>query len=364
MIDQARLVQTFLDLVRIDSPSGEEEAIAQELSRRLVGLGFQVQRDAHGNVIGSEEGPAPLLLSAHMDTVEPGRGVKPVVTDDRIHTDETTVLGGDCKAGIAAILEGLESVRQAGVPRTPVQVVLTRGEEVGLTGARNLDFSLVTGAEAVVFDGGGPVSSITTGSPTYIRFEVRIIGRAAHAGVEPEKGISAIRIAAELIGALPQGRMDGETTFNVGTIAGGSVRNAVPEHATFSGEYRSRNPASLSAMESRFLEAVAETRRRHPEAVVEEERGVEFQMYSLDADDPVVERATRAIVAIGLTPTLGPSGGGTDLNIFTLHGKRGVVVGMATHNAHTVREYVEIPDLADAARFCHALLTDPQALRG
>ena len=212
-------------------------------------MGFEVLRDAHGNLIAREEGDDPLLLSAHMDTVEPGRGIKPTIEGDRIVSDGTTILGGDCKAGVAAILEGLESVVEEGLPRRTLQLAFTRGEEIGLVGARNMDFSMITADEAVVFDGNGPVNKLTGSSPTYVSFEVNITGRSAHAGVEPEKGLSAIKIAAEIISELPQGRLDEETTFNVGTISGGSVRNAVPEQATFTGEFRSRNLETLDLLQ-------------------------------------------------------------------------------------------------------------------
>ena len=364
MVNRERLVQTFCDLVRIDSPSGEEEAMAQELARRFEALGLTVQRDAHGNVIASDEGDAPLLLSAHMDTVEPGRGIRPIVSGDRVHTDESTVLGGDCKAGVSAILEGLESVREQGVARIPVQVVVTRGEETGLEGAKGLDYSMVRAREAVVFDGHGAVTSLTVATPTYIRFAIEVTGRAAHAGVEPEKGISAIRIAADIITRLPQGRLDEETTFNVGTITGGSVRNAVPEHASFVGEFRSRNPESLERVKAQLLETLEDARSRYPEAAVSESLEIEFHGYFLDESEPVLARVGRALASIGREPTLGASGGGTDANIFAAHGTRSVVVGMGTRNMHTTREYVEVPDLVDAARLCRALLTDPRALGG
>ena len=145
MINQERLVDSFCGLVRIDSPSDEEENVAQHLVARLGGLGFKVERDAHGNVIATEAGDNPLLLSAHMDTVEPGRGIKPTIQGERIVSDGTTILGGDCKAGVSAILEGLESVAESGMSRRPVQVVFTRGEEIGLVGATNLDYSMITG---------------------------------------------------------------------------------------------------------------------------------------------------------------------------------------------------------------------------
>ncbi len=357
MIKQDRLVQTFMDLVKIDSPSGEEEAVAQELSRRLVSLGFTVQRDAHGNVIASEPGDDPLLLSAHMDTVEPGRGVKPRIAGDRIVSDGTTVLGGDCKAGVSSILEALEAVKDDRVKRMPVQVVFTRGEEIGLVGAKNLDFSMVKAKRGVVFDGDGPPTKITIASPTYTGFDVEVKGRSAHAGAEPEKGISAIRIAAEIIAQFPQGRLDPETTFNVGLIKGGSVRNAVPENASFSGEFRSRNKATLDRLEKQVLDIFQEARRRNPQAVISDTLYTDFSGYALSKDDPMVQRLTRVLASIGMTAEPAPSGGGTDGNIMNLHGVQCVVVGMGTREMHTTREYVPIADLVSVARFCQALLT-------
>ncbi|MBI4202606.1 MAG: M20/M25/M40 family metallo-hydrolase [Chloroflexi bacterium] len=359
MINQDRLLQTFIDLVKIDSPSGEEEAVAQELGRRLQALGFTVQRDAHGNVIASEPGENPLLLSAHMDTVEPGRGIKPRIEDDRIMSSGDTILGGDCKAGVSAILEGLTSLYEDRTRRKPVQVVFTRGEEIGLVGAKNLDFSLVRAREGVVFDGDGPPSRITIASPTYIGFDVDIKGRAAHAGAEPEKGISAIRIAADFIGGLPQGRLDPETTFNVGLIKGGSVRNAVPETASVSGEFRSRNKATLEDLKTQLLFALSEERKRNPEAVITERLYTDFAGYDLPLDHPMVQRLARVLDTIGMNAEPIPSGGGTDANVMNLHGVQCVAVGMATRNMHTTREYVHIPDLVNAARFCQALLTTP-----
>ena len=357
MINRDRLVKTFCDLARIDSPSGEEEQIADELTRRLQALGLDVVLDGYGNVIASKGGGEPIMLSAHMDTVEPGRGVKPMVDGDRIVADGTTILGGDCKAGVAAILEALESIREDGTLHLPLQVVFTREEEPGLVGARNLDLSKVAAKEAIVFDGEGPVSRITSASPTYVGFDVEIKGRAAHAGMEPEKGLSAIRIAAELIMKLPQGRLDDETTFNVGTIDGGSVRNAVPEVTTLRGEFRSRNLESLDSLRLQLTEVVNEVRKAFPDATIEEHLHTEFETYTLTDDDPATQRVKSALRSLGLEPEMKPSGGGTDGNIFRLYGISAVVVGMADHNMHTVREFVTIPDLVDAAHLCEAVLS-------
>ncbi len=357
MIKRERLVSSFCDLVRIDSPSDEEEEVALHLTDRLGRLGFSVVRDAHGNVIASEDGENPLLLSAHMDTVEPGRGIQPIIKGDRITSDGTTILGGDCKAGVAAILEGLESVGEEEISRRPVQVVFTRGEEIGLVGASNLDYSMIRASEAVVFDGNGPVNTITGASPTYMRFDITVKGRAAHAGVEPEKGLSAIRIATEIINELPNGRLDDETTFNVGLISGGSVRNAVPAEATFGGEWRSRNTETLDSLKMQLLTTLERARERYKEATIEEDLEVMFQMYNLDPEEQIVQLVTRVMRDMDLVPNNRPSGGGTDGNVMRLHGIESVVVGMSTNEMHTVDEYVVIPDLVNTARFCQEVIS-------
>ena len=358
MIDKDRLVKSFCDLVRIDSPSDEEEEVAQHLIPRLEKLGLTVERDAHGNVIASEPGELPLLLSAHMDTVEPGRGIIPVIQGERIVSQGQTILGGDCKAGVAAIMEGLESVIEEDLPHRPIQVVFTRGEEIGLVGATNLDYSMIRALEAVVFDGNGPVNTITGSSPSYMSFDVTVKGRGAHAGVEPEKGLSAIRIASEIIQDLPQGRLDEETTFNVGLISGGTVRNAVPVEAVFGGEFRSRNTETFDLVKMQLLTTLNQARDKYRDATIEEDLEVLFQMYSLDPEEQVVRMTRRIMEEMHLTPDIRPSGGGTDGNVMRRQGIQSVVVGMATNGMHTVDEYVVIPDLVDTATFCRRLITD------
>ena len=358
MINRDRLIGTFCDLARIDSVSSEEEEIAVDLIGRLEALGLSVSRDAYGNIIAGDGRENPILLSAHMDTVEPGRGVRPSIEGDRIVSDGTTILGGDCKAGLAAILEALESVKEDGRERRAIEVAFTREEEIGLVGARNLDFSMLTAKEAIIFDGEGPCSRITSASPTYIGFDIEITGRAAHAGVEPEKGISAIRMAAEVITRLPQGRLDEETTFNVGTIEGGSVRNAVPENTVIRGEFRSRNLETLDGVRLQIQEALDEVRRAFPDGIIDDHIHTEFETYTLTDDDPATLLAKDALGKLGLVPDMMPSGGGTDGNVFRRKGISSVVVGMADHGMHTVREYVTIPDLVDCAHLCETLLTE------
>ena len=356
MIRRERLVDTFLEIVQIDSPSGEEEAMAVDMVSRLKALGLTVARDDYGNVIADNGGENPLLLSCHLDTVEPGRGIKPSIEGERIVSDGTTILGGDAKAGIAAILEALESVREDGASTAAIEVALTREEETGLTGAQKLDHSMLASEEAIVFDGEGPVSRITSGAPTYIGFEVEITGRAAHAGMEPEKGLSAIKVAAELISRLPQGRLDADTTFNVGNIEGGSTRNTVPEVARIVGEFRSQNIEGIDGLREQVAQAVGQVRNMYPEAVIDVNLHTDFEAYALTDEDPAVRRAVTALTGLGLTPQMLPSGGGTDGNVFRKRGMKSVVVGMADNGLHTVREYVNIPELVDAAHFCEAII--------
>lgn len=361
MIDRDRLVQTFLDLVRIDSPSGKEEQLAQHLVRELAALGADAGRDAHGNVIASLPGDGePLLLSAHMDTVQPGEGVRPIVDGDTIRTDGSTVLGGDPKAGVAAILEGLRSLVEDRVPHRAVEVAFTRGEEIGLVGARHLDYERLRARQAIVFDGEGEVANITSEAPSHITLDLRIKGRAAHAGVEPEKGLSAIVIAAEFVLAFPQGRHDAETTGNIGLIQGGSARNAVPEEVTLAAELRSRNPELLAELRGRVERAVAELQRKYPDATLSLEMRDEYGGYKLAPDDPVLALVSAALRAIGLEPRLIASGGGTDGNVFTTKGIRSVVVGLGGEHFHTRQETLSITNMLNAARFCEAVLRLPE----
>ena len=356
MIDRDRLVKTFCELATIDSPSGEEEEVAEYLTGRLEALGLAVERDSYGNVIASDGRENPIMMSGHMDTVEPGRGIKPTIEGDRIVSDGTTILGGDAKAGVAAILEALDSVKEDDAQRVAVEAVFTRQEEPGLVGAHNLDYSKVRAKEAIVFDGEGPPSVITSASPTYVGFDVEITGRAAHAGVEPEKGLSAIRVAAELITRLPQGRLDHETTFNVATVEGGTVRNAVPEVASLKGEFRSINLETLDSVRLQLTGVIDDVRRMFPESKIEDHIDTHFETYTLPDDDPAMLRVKAALRSLGLEPKMKTSGGGTDGNVFRQKGISAVVVGMADHNMHTVREYVTIPDLVDAAHLCETLL--------
>ena len=356
MIDRDRLVKTFCDLVQIGSESGNEDAKAADMSRRLGELGFDVETDGYGNLIAHEDGDNPFMLSGHLDTVSPGNGIQPVVDGDRITSDGMTIGGGDDNAGLAIILETLASMAEDGTPRRPVEVVLTREEEPGLVGAHKLDFTKIRSKESIVFDREGPVNRITLASPTYVAYDITVTGRAAHAGIEPENGISAIRIASEIVMRLPQGRLDEETTFSVGTIEGGSTRNTVPQIATLTGEFRTINMETLDNLLLEIDTVLADVSAQHPDAAVSSDVYPKFKTFRIDENHPTTKRVVAALDAIGLEPDFRLSGGGSDANVFWQRGIAAIVCGMADYNMHTLQEYVVIPELVQCVEFCRELV--------
>jgi tripeptide aminopeptidase len=356
VITRDRIVQTFLDLVAIDSPSGAEDAIAAELERRLRALGLPAVQDQAGNVLARLEGVGdPLLLSAHMDTVEPGRGIRPRWDGpDIIRSDGTTILGADNKAGCAVILEVLQSLVEDAGPHRPVEVAISRGEEVGLIGATNMDYSRLSAKVAIVIDSGGPPSSIQGQAPYHYTYDIEVHGRAAHAGLEPEKGIPAITIGAEIVAGLPQGRLDAETTGNVGVIRGGLVRNAVPDYCLVQGEMRSMVEERVETLASNARRHVEQVRAAYPDARIDARFRLAYPGYRLEPGDPAVELLFPVLRSLGFEPNPHPVGGGTDGNVFRGRGIASVVIGRGGYNQHTKDEYLVVPEMVDCARVVEA----------
>jgi tripeptide aminopeptidase len=356
MINRGRLVSTFLELVQIDSPSGQEEEIAQHLAAELKSLGLAVERDATGNVIGrlAGEGP-PILLSAHMDTVEPGRGVKPVVANGTITSDGTTVLGGDDKSGVAIIMEAIQVLVEQDLPHPPLEVALTVSEEIGLKGAKGLDLATLRAQEGIVLDSGGPIGAIVVSAPSQEKIRAIVHGKTAHAGVEPEKGINAIVVASEAIAAMPLGRIDEETTANIGRIQGGTVTNIVPDQVEIAGEARSHNERKLEAQIQAMTEALQKAARQH-KATVEIKVDRSYSAFRLSEEDGIVRRAVAAAKTLGLTPVLIPSGGGSDANVFNAAGIATINISTGMDKVHTTEERIAVDDLVKSAEFLLAVL--------
>ena len=358
MADRERLVKALVELIRIDSPTGEEDEIDRAVTARLQALGCRVEHDAFGNIIAKRDGVGePVLLSAHLDTVEPGRGIRPQLAGDTLRSDGSTILGGDCKAGLAIALEALAAVRDAGTPHRPVEVVFTRAEEGGLVGAHHLEFDRLTAREGVVFDGEGAPNRVTVAAPAQNIVKADIRGRAAHAGLEPERGISALVIAGHLLTRLPLGRLDAQSTANIGYLEGGLKRNIIPERAYLDGEIRSRNPESLDDYTAEFRRVFAEVAAMFPEADLSLDIVNSYQSYRVDAEHPTVAMLSRALAAMGLAPQLAGSGGGSDANVFFEHGIAALPVGIGVRSFHTTAETAIIPEVLQGAELCQRVLT-------
>ncbi len=296
------------------------------------------------------------MLSAHLDTVDPGRGIKPIVDGDVLRSDGSTILGGDCKAGVAIVLEALTAAAGSGGGNRAVEVVFTRHEEGGLVGAHNLDFSMISAKEGVVFDGEGPPNRITVSAPSQNVVTAKITGRAAHAGLEPEKGISALLIAAEILSNLPLGRIDEETTANIGRMEGGLKRNIIPEQAFLDGEFRSRNNEKLADMERKFRGVFDDVASRFPEAKIDLDIVNTYQAYQVEAGSSAVAVIGRALAGMGLEPVLESSGGGSDANVFIERGITAVPVGIGVRDFHTTWETAVISEVLQAAQMCEGII--------
>jgi tripeptide aminopeptidase len=353
--DRQRLLATFIRLARLDSPSRREAPVARLLVDELQHLGWQVADDASGpdcgNVIATlpgDEAIEPLLFTSHMDVVMPCHNVQPEVDNDVIVSGGDTVLGADAKASVAALLELAHLLAGEAVPRRrpPLEMVFTWGEEVGHLGAKRLDVGRLRARRGYVLDGLTPVGTIIVAAPSYYAFSIRVGGRAAHAGVEPERGVSAITVAAQALNRLPWGRLDEATTANVGTIEGGSARNAVPAEARLEGEVRGHSPATAEraawAIQAAFESAAADA-GAHADVTIDRL----YVGYELPATDPVVGLAGRAFAAIdgGGASRLVRSGGGSDANELNANAITACVLGIGAEHCHSVQERIAVSEL-------------------
>ena len=345
-----RMVRQFMEMVRIDSESGNEARFMEYLLRETTALGAKAALDGYGNLIASFPAKAAatseaILLSCHGDTVKPGVGIEPILGEDGvIRSKGDTILGADDKAGIAEVLEAL---RVAPV-RPPVELAVSRQEEVGLLGVRAMEFSRITARRGFLMDN-DTLDTIVIGGPTYVALDVKVTGRASHAGMEPEKGINAIRAAADAIAALRLGRIDHETTANVGVIQGGLIRNGVPAECAFLAECRSGDHAKAVAL----AEEMAGTIRARVEAAgakVEVVADEKCRAVRIPEDAWSVRIAKRALATLGIDAKTVFMTGFTDASIYNNHGIEMAVVGIGAQNEHSTDECVAVADMEKAVR--------------
>lgn len=360
MINQKRVLAEFLELVQITCSSKNEREIADLLKARLTELGCSVTEDDTGAKIGGNTGnviallpgnkKAPrLLMSAHMDCVEPCAGVKPQLKDGIITSDGTTILGGDDKSGVVAILEALRIVKEQNIEHGDIQVLFTVSEEGGLSGSKNMNPSSLAADFGYAFDSSGTPGEIVVMAPGQYKIIAEVKGKPAHAGLAPEEGINAITLAARAIVEVPQGRIDEETTANIGIIQGGRATNIVPDNVIVTCEARSRNTAKLEQQVKAMTDVFERVIPAHG-GEVELKVTKAYDPYVLCETDKAVEVAKGAVQAAGLSLKLKATGGGSDANFFNAYGVPCAVLATGMSKVHTKEEFIKEEHLYQTAQ--------------
>lgn len=364
---EEEIVKDFKELVSFDSVSFRERKTADWLKQRLEKLGFAVTEDnagAHyggdtGNIYARLEGELPgtaPIFCAHMDVVEPGCGKAAVMeTDGTIHSKGDTVLGADDISGILEILYGVELVLASGKPHRTIEVLFTIGEELYVKGSDVFDYSVVSAGYAYALDLSGAVGAAARRAPSIISLRAEIKGKAAHAGFEPENGVHAIEAAAKAVSRLAMGHVDDETTFNIGTIAGGTATNIVPDVCVVTGEIRSYSHETA-------LEYVRKTEQIFTEeaakigAMAEVDNQVHLIAYETPEDSRAVTEFRRACKNLGLSGEVTSTFGGSDNNSFAKNGIPGLALSCGMYDVHSTGEYTKIEDLHNGAKLVAELI--------
>ncbi len=369
-MNRDRLIQTFQELVSIDSPSFGERAMADELTRRLKSLGFTVSEDnageyyggTAGNLYGYRDGRIPgepLLFSTHMDTVEPSRGKKAVLHEDgRITSDGTTVLGADCMAGTAAILEALAELEEEQADCRSLELLFFIGEEKHLRGSAVFDYAKVRAKESYILDLSGPVGTAANQAPTLVDFQITVHGKAAHAGFAPEEGVHAVAAAARAVARMELGHVGKNMTVNIGHIEGGvKATNIVPDTCFLMGEIRSYSHEQ-ALEEMKKIEALFREEAEKAGGSCEVHSTVPIHAYQVPEEHAGVLRFRRACERLKLPGTLNPTFGGSDQSNLSLHGISGLVLSSAMEQVHSCSEFTTVSGLETAAELVKLLMQD------
>jgi tripeptide aminopeptidase len=349
------VVDLFTDLAALPSPPGEERAVADRVIGELELLGLEVEEDAAGAQIGSTMGNLlcrleptaegePLFFCAHLDTVPPTGPIEPVEEEGVIRNAAGTILGADNKSAVAAMIEGARRVLDEGRPHAGIELLFTSKEEVGLIGAYAFDHTKLRARLGYVYDQAAPIGEVILGAPSSQAMEVRFHGRAAHSGMFAEEGRSAIAAAARAIADLRLGRIDEDSTANVGLIHGGTAGNIVPEWCTFLAEARSHDERKLADLVQEMLEACSFAATA-ADCEVETTLKKSYRGYRFRRDDEVVRLAAGALEARGYVPTYGLSGGAADANVFNERGLQCLNLANGMTDIHTADERIAVADL-------------------
>lgn len=339
----------LLELARIPSPPGEEQEVAGWIERYLRDLGLDAERDPSGNLLARIEpstggSGTPLFLCAHMDTVPLSAPLAPAVVDGIVRNTPEGILGADNKAAIASILDAARVVLAERRLHAGVELLFTVREEPGCEGAAELDCGRLRAQQGFVFDVEGPIGEVVLAGPFERSIDVTFVGRPAHAGINPEDGRSAIAAAARAVAELQLGRIDEETTSNVGTIQGGTARNVVPEQCSFTADIRSRNERKVEAGLQEILDSCAFAATLG-ECELKTTVSEKYKGYRFGLDDPLVRIATQALSCCGYTPRFVETNGASDANVFNMRGHACLNLANGVAGIHTGEERIAVGDL-------------------
>lgn len=374
MVNKQRICDEFIRQASIDSPSFQEAAIAKYLEQRFKELGAKIEFDDAGAKVGSNSsnmiarlsGNKPgetLLLSAHMDTVTPAKNVEPVLRDGIFTSAGETILGGDDKSGIVEIIEALEVMKEEKTPYGPLEIVISICEEQGLLGAKQLNFSQFKAKHGIALDTRG-VDIIINRAPAANRFKIDIFGHEAHAGVCPEEGVSAIQIASRAIARMDLGRIDDETTANIGTVHGGLASNIIPKQVSLRGEVRSHDINKLRQQTEQIISIIEEEVNKAVIVVGDETKRAsmslelkeDFPPMYVAEDAPILKIIHEAGAALQRPQEIRAAGGGSDANIFNGHGIEMVIMATGMENVHTINEQIAVDDMVKASELLVEIL--------
>lgn len=369
MINEERLVNLFLNLIQIDAPSLGEKSCVEFTKQHLIELGFEVHEDSAGAEIGGNannliawmrgtKSDAPrVFLSAHFDTVEPTAGLIVEERDGIFHAVSDTILGADDKGGMAPAIEACLALRESGEAHGDICLLLSVAEEIGLEGAGALQIESLNLDFGYVLDTGPPVGTFVTKTAYHDKLNIEIIGKPAHAGKDPEKGINAIQVAAAAINGMKLGRIGPETTANLGIIEGGTGTNVVCANVKIKAEARSTSLLELEAQIDHMIQGFeAASREWGAEVKIEHKR--HYSAYNVDPSSKVVELAQRASRNLGFEPTLRTTLGGSDANVYNAKGVPCIVVATGMDKIHTHEECISRKDLIDTARLTLEILRE------
>lgn len=379
-INSERLAQVFTAMCTIDSPSGEEAVLALFL-KDLFAQEFPeaiIAEDHSANATGSNANNLvirfpgnlpgePIFFNCHLDTVEPSRGVTVVREGTRFSSAGETILGGDDKAGIAILIEAIRAIKEAGLPHLPFDLVFTTCEEIGLRGAKALNLSLLRAKEGYALDSSG-VDLLIIGAPAANHFHFTITGAAAHAGLHPERGINAIQLAARCLADLPLGRLDEESTANIGRITGGTATNIIPESVLVEGEVRSHSPEKLAAFSQQIQDAVQATIDGWSPSLgaqlgTEVRPRLDFHLtheypaMHIDRNASVLQRVDKAAARLQRKIRYERAGGGSDANIFTGKGLQTAIIGIGMDHVHSTEESIDLRDMERTVELVASIIT-------